>query len=243
MEPLHPCFHQNAYDIYGRIINAIPYRKDSSKPILYHQYQSNIETNEVNSPNYYNLKKFELLKKQVEESTFEREEWREKEILLKNSFNLRCIKFKEDIFRKSMELDKLLKEKEKLVVQVEEQLNINEDNKKNHESLIEFLRKEFIKHVGDALEEKENIAKKEASLKLGMQELIQEKDEKLLDLKTLNTKMLKAIEDKENERKMSRDEAKKKIKCMQEQFNVIMENKTMNSKRNCLFGKKKKLIY
>jgi hypothetical protein len=156
---------------------------------------------------------------------------------------LRCIKFKEDIFRKSMELDKLLKEKEKLVVQVEEQLNINEDNKKNHESLIEFLRKEFIKHVGDALEEKENIAKKEASLKLGMQELIQEKDEKLLDLKTLNTKMLKAIEDKENERKMSRDEAKKKIKCMQEQFNVIMENKTMNSKRNCLFGKKKKLIY
>jgi hypothetical protein len=38
-------------------------------------------------------------------------------------------------------LDNLLKEKEKLVVQVEEQLNINEDNKKNHESLIEFLRK------------------------------------------------------------------------------------------------------
>jgi hypothetical protein len=54
------------------------------------------------------------------------------------------------ISTKSKDLDNLLKEKEKLVVQTEEQLKINEDDKKNHESLIEFLRKEFIKHVGDA---------------------------------------------------------------------------------------------
>jgi len=95
-----------------------------------------------------------------------------------------------------------------LVVQIEEQLKINEDDKKNHESLIEFLRKEIIKHVGDALEEKEKIAKNEASLKLEMQELRQEKDEKLLDLKTLNTTMLKALEDKENERNMAKDKEK-----------------------------------
>ena len=45
------------------------------------------------------------------------------------------------ISTKSTDLDNLLKEKGKLVVQVEEQLKINELHRKNHESLIEFLRK------------------------------------------------------------------------------------------------------
>jgi hypothetical protein len=35
-----------------------------------------------------------------------------------------------------------------------------------------------------------------------------------LDLKILNTTMLKALEDKENERKMAKDEVEKKIKCI-----------------------------
>jgi hypothetical protein len=127
---------------------------------------------------------------------------------------LNIASLKNKVSAKSKDLDNLLKKKEKLVVQVEEQLKINEDDKKNNVSLIEFLRKEFIKHVGDALEEKEKIAKSEASLKLEIQELIPEKDEKLLDLKILNTTMLKALEDKENERKMAKDEVEKKIKCI-----------------------------
>jgi hypothetical protein len=65
--------------------------------------------------------------------------------------------------------------------------------------------------VEHALEEKEKIAKSETFLKLEMQDLVQEKDEKLLDLKTQNIKMLKALEDKENERKMAKDEVEKKI--------------------------------
>jgi hypothetical protein len=65
--------------------------------------------------------------------------------------------------------------------------------------------------VEHALEEKEKIAKSETFLKLEMQDLVQEKDEKLLDLKTQNIKMLKALEDKENERTMAKDEVEKKI--------------------------------
>jgi hypothetical protein len=76
---------------------------------------------------------------------------------------------------------------------------------------LNFLESFFVKHVEHALEEKEKIAKSETFLKLEMQDLVQEKDEKLLDLKTQNIKMLKALEDKENERKMAKDEVEKKI--------------------------------
>jgi hypothetical protein len=48
-------------------------------------------------------------------------------------------------------LDNLLKENEKLVIQVEEQLKINEDDKKNHESLIEFFRIFFCKTRGTCI--------------------------------------------------------------------------------------------
>jgi hypothetical protein len=44
-----------------------------------------------------------------------------------------------------------LKENEKLVIQVEEQLKINEDDKKNHESLIEFFRIFFCKTRGTCI--------------------------------------------------------------------------------------------
>jgi Na+/phosphate symporter len=123
-----------------------------------------------------------------------------------------------------------LKKIKKFFVRVEEQLKINEEDKKNHELLIEFLRKEFIKHVGDVLEEKEEIAKSEASLKLEMQDFIQGKDEKLLDLKSLNITMLKVVEDKENEKKMAKDEERRKLNVCKSNLMQSWKIKTMNSK-------------
>jgi len=121
MEFLHPCLYENAYDKSERAININPYKLGSCRPTQYHQDHSNIELNEVKSSNYHYLEEIQFLKNQINELTFEKEGWEEKNALLKDSFKFRWIKYKDDLFRKSMDLDHSLKENAKLTIQMEDQ--------------------------------------------------------------------------------------------------------------------------